>query len=214
EPKAWPWRFRARRTRVDRTTSACGPLASSQPRPKSGSVTRSSMLQCRLQRADLIPDLGRPLEVLALYGLVQLAAEPGEALLPIRLGGVRRQVDLTHMLRAAVQTPQETPQLALEGHVALRAAHPARLSEVLQPQPAVRTGRHGAPWLGRQPLPHLRKEVREREIPDADPRLEPLLSRALLAQMEGAHLVVHDLREVNDRLVLTAVIAQHRAYAG
>src|SRR5438874_2097002 len=62
---------------------------------------------------------------------------------------------LTLVLRAAVEPPQQVPQLRLEGAVALRTAQPSGLAEILE-RGAARGARHVEallPGLRRAALP-------------------------------------------------------------
>src|SRR5690606_4877982 len=178
------------------------------PPASPGPRRRTRRRSCRsFERPDQVTQLCCALEVLALHGAVQLPLEAGKSFLLLgerRIGG---QVDLAHVLRAAVEPAQQAAQVCLERDVTVRAAETAGLLEVLQRQSAERAG--SAARALRAGAAHLGEEVREREAADVHARLEALLRGALVTQMQRLHLVLVDLRVVDAGFPLAAVLAPH-----
>jgi hypothetical protein len=116
------------------------------------------------------------------------------------------------MLRTAMQAPQQRPQVRFECHVALRTTQPPRFLEVFQFEPAVwaRT----TDLAGIPDSTHLGQKIREGHVPRTHARLQTLLLCALLTQMRARDLVVLDLREVQNRFVFAAVLANHSIRLG
>src|SRR5205814_7174650 len=144
-----------------------------------------------------------------LLELEQLQARVGRA------GGAGKRVALTHVLAGAVEPAQQILEMRRERFVALRAPQPARFPEVLEraaaggaAQPVGRGGEDvGAA------LPHRLNEAAQRGLEDRLARLDPLLLGALLAQVERDFRVLFHRREVDLRLALSAVVAQHQGIA-
>ena len=90
-----------------------------------------------------------------------------------------------------MEAAQEVAQLGAEGGVALAAAEPARLAEILQRGAAAGTG-HAACRVPRGPvgdLPMAARKLAERRLGQERGALHPALGGALLAQVLGGDLL-------------------------
>src|SRR5882672_194084 len=168
------------------------------------------------EHPDAVAQLGGELEVFVLDGPPQLLLEL-EQLEP-RVGGAlraRRGVALAHVLAGAVQPAQQVAQVRREGVVTLRATQPSRLPEILERAPAGRAAqaiggrRQDVPALPDHPL----QKAAERRLEHRGAGLDTLLLRALVAQVERDFGVVLHLGQIDDRVALLAVVAQHQGIA-
>src|SRR5207247_1156357 len=168
------------------------------------------------QHPDAVAQLRGELEVLVLDGRPERLLELQQ--LEPRVGGAlraRRRVALAHVLAGAVQPAQQVPQVRRERVVTLRAPQPTRLAKVLEGAPAggaaqaIGRGGQDVPALADHPL----QEAAERRLEHRRAGLDALLLRTLLAQVERDLGVVLHLRQVDDRVALLAVVAQHQGIA-
>src|ERR1051326_4718583 len=125
------WRFRARRTRLEITTSLSGPVPlSHSPDWLRRSSTliggmenegrESSRVQFVLEGPDAVADLGRFFEVLALDDRLEIALEPDELILLSDLR-VDRLRGLSRVRRRAVDLLEEPDELRPEDFIVVRA---------------------------------------------------------------------------------------------
>src|SRR2546422_1021229 len=186
------------------------------PRRRANACRRRGAARGRsFEHADAVAQLGGELEVLVLDRLAELLPQVEQLPRGVRLRLAGGDVALADVLARAVQPPQQIAQVRVERLVALGAAEAARLAEVAQ-----RTAAGGAAQpvggggedVGR-PLPHRRDEAAERRLEDRHAGLDALLLGAPLAQVERDLGVVLHLGQVDDRVALLAVIAQHQGIA-
>src|ERR1035437_862487 len=205
--------LRAKRMREESTMSACSPPAASQGTPPSGRSDRSSVISVspggHLQRADLVAQPRRRLEVLALDRLLQLRAQRPEARVALEQRRIRNLVSPPDVLRAPVHPPQEVAEAVLKRAIAVRAAEAAARAEIAQRGAAIRAARRVAGKLERLLL-HGFEEVTQRMLRHRNCGLDPALGGALLTQVELRHRILHDLREIQDRVPLVALVAKHQ----
>src|ERR1019366_3970438 len=109
--------------RDESTMSACSPLAASQGTPPSGRSERSRVIAVspcgQLERADLVAQPRRSLELLALDRLLQLRAQRAETGVALEQLGIRHLVRTADVLRAPVHAAQEIAEALLERAVAM-----------------------------------------------------------------------------------------------
>src|ERR1019366_7062071 len=139
--------------RDESTMSACSPLAASQGTPPSGRSDRSRVIRVspggQLQRADLVAQPRRSLELLVLDRLLQLRAQRAETGVPLEQLGIRHLVRAADVLRPPVHAAQGVAEALLERAITVRAPQPAARPEVAQGGAAVRAARRVAGELER-----------------------------------------------------------------
>src|SRR5216117_3674639 len=166
------------------------------------------------QHPDAVAQLGGELEVLRLYRPAQLILEIEQLVARVGLFA-GRFVALPHVLARAVEAAQQVAQVRREGIVALRAAQPTRFPEVLERRAARRAAQ--AVRRGRQQagpaLVERGDETAQRRLEHGAAGLDALLLGARLAQVERHFGIVLHLGQVDDRLALLAVIAEHKGIA-
>src|SRR4051812_42920702 len=98
--------------------------------------------------------------------------------------------------------------MMLERFVTVRASQPAALAEILQRAgtEVALLGLAAGGQRSRGALPHRSQKVGEGKLGDRGVGLDPLLRGALLAQMQRRDRIIHDLRQVNRRAALMAVV--------
>src|ERR1035437_7188974 len=184
--------------RDESTMSACSPLAASQGTPPSGRRERASVIRVlpggQFARADLV---------------AQLRAQGAEAGVALEQRGIRHLVRTAHVLRAPVHPAQQVAEALLERVVAVRTAQAAARAEIAQGRPAVGAARRVARNLECLLL-HRLEELSERMLRHGNGGLDPAFGGALLAQVELRHRILHDLREIQDRVPLMALVAKHQ----
>jgi hypothetical protein len=98
----------------------------------------------------------------------------------------------------------------------MRAPEATRLAELPERKSAERALVAGVQFVFSALIAHLGEEVRERKITRLRGRIEPLFRGTSLTQMGSGHLVLHDLREVHDRVgratVVTSVVGHGAGY--
>src|SRR6266511_4099946 len=191
-------------------------------RPASACRHRAGARDPLLEHPNAVPQLGRELEVLALDGLAQLRLQLEQPAAGVRCVApafpfARRHIALADVLAGAVQPPQQIAQMRVERHIALVAAEPAGVTEVAQRAAARRAayavGRGRNERAPPATFPERGQEAAERGLEHGAAGFHALLLRALFAQMQGHFGVVLHLREVDDRVALLAVIAEHQGIA-
>src|SRR5437899_3534876 len=185
-------------------------------RPASASRHRVAVSGPLLEYPDAIAQLSRELEVLAFHRPPQLRLQLEQAAAGIGcpLQVARRIVALPDVLARAVEPAEQITQVRVECGVALIAAQAAGVAEVAQ-RTAARRATHAIGRRGDEgaSLPQRRQESAERRLEDGATGFDTLQLGTLLAEMEGDFGVMLHLREVDDRVALLAVIAQHQGIA-
>src|SRR5947209_4288643 len=98
----------------------------------------------------------------------------------------------------------------LERGVAARAPPATRRSKISH----CRVTEHAAAAIHarqRRLLLHRLQEITKRMLRRRNARLDPVLCRTALAQMQQLHFAALDLRELHDRVALSTAVAQHQA---
>src|SRR3954466_9094613 len=100
--------LRASRIRVDSTTSAWSPDASSHASPPSGSIERSSTrIPPLLEHLDLVAQGGGQLELFQVHGSAKPVAELQQRRRPFHRLRLRRTILAPRVLRVPVHAPEQ-----------------------------------------------------------------------------------------------------------
>src|ERR1019366_4385050 len=199
--------------REESTMSACSPLAASHGTPPAGRSDRSRVIAVspcgQLQRADLVAQPRGRLELFVLDRLLQQRAQRAEAGIALEKLGIRHRVRTADVLRAPMHAAQEITKALLERAIAMRAPEPAARAEIAQGRAAVRTACRVSGELECLLL-HRLEELSQRMLRHRNGGLDPAFGRALLTQVELCDRILHDLREIQDRVPLMTLVAKHQ----
>src|SRR5437016_5674066 len=179
---------------------------------------REATIDPLFQHPDAVPQLGRKLEVLALYRAAQLRLQVEETAAGIVGAALARAlVTLTDVLARAVQPAEQVAQMRVERDIALIAAQPAGIAEVAQRaaarRAAQRVARRRHERARAAAFDHRPQKVPEGTLEHRAARFHALLLSALLAQMERDLGVVLHLGQVDDGVAFFAVISEHQGIA-